>query len=166
MKKRIMIPMLLGILVSFMAQATDLKMQLTEVVGGKESWKPKIFSTLKVNMTCDEVKVVYPALADCDPAKDYSFASVAVAEHPLISEYEFVFKMGKLSGSRIIFKSNIDKDEFKAASLELFEAKWGTVKPEKREQDILTSIGPKYIKAQRTYMGGQWRLDIDLPQTE
>lgn len=166
MKKYVIIPVLMGIFISWAALATDIKTQLGEVVGGKESWKPKIFAGLKVNMPCEEVKKLYPTLASCDVAKDFDFQKVAVTDNPLISEYEFVFEKGKLTETRIIFKSNLDKEEFKKASLELFEAKWGVVKPEKREQDILTSIGPKFVKAQRVYMGGQWQLNVDLPETE
>lgn len=166
MKIRVLLPLLAGLCVVLVAQASDLKTQLGDVLGAKESWKPKVFTGLKAGMPCEEVKKIYVDLAVCDATKDYDFQKVAVADQPLISHYEFVFNMGKLKEARILFKSNIDKDEFKKASLELFEAKWGVVKPEKREMDILTAIGPSYVKAQRVYMGSQWQLNVDMPTTE
>lgn len=144
----------------------ELKTKLTEVLGGKESWAPSIANKLKRDMSCDQVKAVLPTLPGCNANEEFDFQDVPVTENEIVSSLELTFESGKLADVKVKFKTNLDKDQFKAASLELFEAKWGSVKPEKRENDILTAIGPSFIKAQRTFIGGQWAIAVGLPKTE
>lgn len=156
-------------LASLSVKAADdatLKNQLTAVLGDKSSWKPKLFSQLKAGMSCEEVKKVFSSLSACDAAKDYDFPSASISDNPIVNKVRFTFNKGKLKGGKILFKSNIDKDMFKKVSLQLFEAKWGVVKPEKRDKDLLTKIGPGFVKAQRTFIGGIWGIDAGLPKTE
>lgn len=151
---------------SFAMDASELKTKLSEVLGGKESWTPKIASSLKRDMTCDQVKVALPALPGCDATKDFDFQDVAVEGNDVVSSLDLTFDKGKLVDVKVKFKTNIDKDLFKQVSLELFEAKWGAVNPEKKDKDLLTKIGPSFIKAQRTFIGGQWAIVVGLPKTE
>lgn len=149
---------------AFAADEATIKTELTNVLGTKANWAPTVFSKLKLGMTCDEVKAVYPNLTDCDPTEEFSFASVVVENNPIVSEYGLTFETGKLAGGKLVFKGSLDKDVFKKVSLELFESKWGTVKADEKNADILTIIGPNYIKAQRNYMVTQWEIEFDFPK--
>lgn len=156
-------------LFSFEAKAIDepvLKKELETALGNKSSWKIAFFSKLSAGMSCDDVKKVFPTLTGCDPAKDYSFPKAKVSDNSIIFEVKFTFKSGQLKGGELKFKSSIDSDLFKKVSAEVFQAKWGNVKPEKKDKNILTRIGPKFAIAQRSLLLKVWGIKADFPTTE
>jgi hypothetical protein len=142
----------------------QLKAQLLEVLGDSSTWKSAAMAPLQPDMTCDQVHAAFPALEPCETKPGFVFAEAPVSGHPILARYKFSFQDGKLYDATLIFRRNLDREQFKSASLELFESKWGALKPEKRSQDILTSIGPNFSKAQRVYMVSEWQISHDFPK--
>jgi hypothetical protein len=142
----------------------ELKAQLLDVLGDNTSWKSKALASLKENMTCDEVRALFRDLEECKTTSEFDFPEASSNGHPIIARYKFSFRNGKLYDATIIFKRSLDREQFKAVSLELFDRKWGGIKPDEREKDILTSIGPNFAKAQRSYMMNEWQITHDFPK--
>lgn len=145
------------------ADEASLRSDLTKVLGDRSSWTPTLLSQLKAGMTCDQARSVFATLGTCDSSKDYDFPQITLENDPVVSSIQLVFAKGALTGADIVFKSDLD-GSFKTVSAELFQAKWGEVPVEKKDQDILTKIGPGFVKAQRANIGGQWRISFDFPK--
>lgn len=134
---------------------------LAEVIGESDAWQAEFLSNLKKNMSCADVKKIYPDL-ECAPDEEYDFPEVTVKGNKIVSGIKFTFKSGKLSSATIQFKSKLKKDLFKKLSLAAFEAKWGEVKAEDKNEDILTAANSKYNLAQRNYMVDHWEISNDI----
>jgi hypothetical protein len=52
---------------------------------------------------------------------------------------------------------------FKQVSLEVFENKFGKVKPEKRDKDIINKFNSDGQGAQRAWLVDHWLLEVDIP---
>lgn len=145
-----------------------LKTKLSEVLGDKSSWNPAVVKDLKRGLSCEEVKKIYTTIDTCDPtaSKEQNglFSKVVkVAGHPLIEKYRFAFDQGKLTTVGITFYDSLDKELFKKVSLELGEAKWGPLAPEKKGDDLLTWIsGVAFV--QRHFLLNRWMFLIELPK--
>ncbi len=144
----------------------ELRGQLKEVLGDDSSWKATVFSSLRLGMTCDETRKLFPELGVCDSTKSFDFLEVSVKNHPVVSRYKFSFKEGTLYDATLIFRRSLNYEEFKSASLDLFEKKWGAIPPEKRDQEILTAVGPGFVLAQRSEMMNEWHIKHGFPKNE
>lgn len=139
-----------------------MKAKLSEIIGDKTLWNIPAMKDFKRNANCEDVKKVLTTLT-CDPTK-YDFPKVAVDNNPLISGYKFSFDKGKLYAVTVLFHRHLDKDLFKKVSLELGEAKWGALKPEKRDGDILTWVNSSFDIVQRTYFIDHWEIKVVAPK--
>jgi hypothetical protein len=142
-----------------------IKSGLQKLVGDKGPWKAAVFAALKKGMSCDDLKKVYADLEGCDPAQEWSFAHANAKDDALVAGYQFSLNSGKLSDATVMFKGSLDKEVFKKASLEVFQAKWGELK-EGQAEDILTWVNSEFNTTQRNYMVDHWELKNDLPENE
>ena len=139
-----------------------MKAKLSETLGDKTIWMVPAFKDYKRNAACEDVKKVFATIV-CDPTK-FDSSKVAVENNSLISGYKFYFDKGKLHSITLIFHGDLDKELFKKVSLELGEAKWGALKPEKREKDILTWVNSSFDTVQRSYMVNHWEINVVAPK--
>lgn len=135
----------------------EINEALAEVIGESDEWQAEIFSNLKKDMSSAEVKKIYPSL-ESNPEKDYDFPEVKIKGNKIVSGIKFTFRNDKLSSATMLFKSKLDKDLFKKASLAAFETKWGKLDDDKREKDILTKVNSNYKSVQRMYMVDHWEI--------
>lgn len=149
-----------GIAAPLAAQdAAALKAELAKVTGtNKDDWRPAAFAKLQKGMTCAQVKAQIPSIGACGATVE------AKAEgSPVLDGYEFRFRDDKLYSATLLFKRSLDKAAFKQASIEVFEAKWGKQKADKRDADLLTWVGPGSGMTQRMFLVDQWQVAVDLP---
>lgn len=141
-----------------------MKEILGKVLGTSKYWNAASLAKFRFGMTCNEARAIYSSMKDCDPAKSWSFGKVTITKHPLVHALKFSFKQGRLYNATIVFHRQLPKEQFKQASLAMFEAKWGKVKPEKRDQDILTIYKSGFGIAQRSYSVDHWEIKHDFPK--
>ena len=159
---------LLFLSLSLTAQAADMdgatmKQHLNEVLGDSSSWAVAVLGHLKKGMSFEEVKAVFPQASEIDAAKKVSKSTVEGLDNPILKNYELKFREGKLYGALVHFKRNLDKEVFKQVSLEVFENKFGKVKPEKRDKDIINKFNSDGQGAQRAWLVDHWLLEVDIP---
>lgn len=142
----------------------DVGAALAKLLGDSSRWVVPAMSKFKRGMYCGQVLQVYKTMKGCDPTKNYSWGTVTIKDHPLIHALKFTFNKGQLKSATLIFHRQLDKESFKQISLEMFEKKWGRVKPEKRNNDILTVYKTNYGVAQRTYSRDHWEIKHDFPK--
>jgi len=145
------------------ANKSILRNQLMDVLGDQSSWVPKYLSNLKAGMSCDDVRKLYTTLTECDAKKEFNYPTAKIENQPIIDEIKFVFDNDKLKDAEIVFKYKID-DTFKEVSLEVFEAKWGAIKLEDRDEDFLTKVSPSFDKAIRNLRRDQWSISFNFPE--
>jgi len=61
-----------------------LEQQLTKIVGDSSSLLPTYLSSFKPNMTCADIKTLYPSLPDCDSEKKSNRFDIPIKDHPLV----------------------------------------------------------------------------------
>jgi hypothetical protein len=142
----------------------DIRASLARLLGAPERWLIPSLTQFTRGMTCEDVKRVYKTLKGCDPEKKYSRGEVTIQKHDLIHALKFAFREGALVSATMIFHRQLDREMFKKVSLPLFEEKWGKVKPEKRNNDIITVYVPGAGIAQRSFMNDHWEIKQDFPR--
>lgn len=139
--------------------AAALKAEIAKVAGtNQDDWRPAVFAKLQKGMTCAQVKAQVPSIGACGAT-----VQAKVEGSPVLEGYEFRFREDKLYSATLLFKRSLDKAAFKKASIEAFEAKWGKQRPEKRDADLLTWVGPGSGMTQRMFLVDQWQVTVDLP---
>lgn len=142
----------------------DLQKNLIKLLGSNNTWTTPSSGKFKRGDSCDAVKQVYSAMVGCDPAKSWSFGSVTIKNHPLVHTLKFSFKQGGLYSITYVFHRQLPREEFKKVSLAVFEYKWGKIKPEKRDNDILTVYKSNFGTAQRSFYTDHWEIKHDFPK--
>ena len=112
--------------------AEQIRVGLAKLLGTNKSWKAAVMNRFNRGNTCAQVLQVYKVMKGCDPGKNWSFGNVLIKNHDLVRALKFGFNQGKLQNATLIFHRQLPKEVFKNISLELFEQKWGKLKPEKR----------------------------------
>lgn len=134
---------------------------LAEIIGSSDSWQIAFFKGLKQGMPSAEVKKIYPDLV-VDDSEEYDFPEVEIKDNKIVASIKFTFTKGKLDSGTLLFKEKLNKEAFKKASLAAFEAKWGKLKEDERNEDILTAANSKFQLSQRMYMVDHWELRNDI----
>lgn len=142
----------------------EVKTSLAKLLGTNKSWVVPAMSKFKRGMYCAQVLQVYKTMKGCDPTKSYSWGTVTIKDHPLVHALKFTFNKGQLTSAMLIFHRQVNRELFKKVSLELFEAKWGKLKPEKRDKDTITIYKMKFGVAQRSFMVDHWEIKHDFPK--
>ena len=63
----------------------------------------------------------------------------------------------------LVFRRDVDRAAFKAASLKLIEKKWAVRAPAAdRDEDLLTLM-PGGNGVQRSFLVDHWELEVELP---
>jgi hypothetical protein len=122
------------------APAGSVEKELARLLGDSNSSTPTILAGLKTGMSPAEARKVFPGLP----------ASVK-GQAP----YE--------PGVVLVFRRDVDRAAFKAASLKLIEAKWAVRAPAaERDEDLLTLM-PGGRGVQRSFLVDHWELEVELP---
>lgn len=144
--------------------AKAIKEHLTKVVGDKSSWAVTSLADLKKNMSYADVRAIFPQLPEMDIASKKIYkAKVNVEKDAIVDYYELKFREGKLYGAIINFRKDLDKKTFKQVSLEVFESKFGKVKADKRDKDIINKFSSEGLGAQRSWLVDHWLFEVDIP---
>ncbi|MCK4835222.1 MAG: hypothetical protein KAT17_01225 [Candidatus Aminicenantes bacterium] len=147
------------------SMTTDqIRVSLAKLLGPGKYWKAAVMTKLNRGNTCAQVKQVYKVMKGCDPQKKWSFGHVLIKGHDLIHALKFGFSKGELQNVTLIFHRQLPKEGFKKVSLNLFEKKWGRIKLEKRNQDLLTIYKRNFGVAQRYFVVDHWEIKHDFPK--
>lgn len=142
-----------------------LEQQLTDIVGDSSNLLPTYLSSFKPNMTCADIKALYPNLPDCDPEKSTNRFKMPIKDQPILEKMELSTYKGKLDVVTLYFKKEIH-ESFKDASLKVIETKWGKVTPEdKRNDNTLSRVmrtKPGFFNITRRNMMDQWYLEFSF----
>lgn len=142
----------------------ELKLALANLIGTNKTWVVPSMAKFKRGMYCGQVLQVYKTMKGCDPAKSWSWGTITIKDHPLVHALKLSFNKGQLTSATLIFHRQINCELFKKVSLELFEGKWGKLKPEKRDKDTITIYKSKFGIAQRSFMVDHWEIKHDFPK--
>jgi len=141
-----------------------MQKELQGVLGDNSTWAITPLAGLKKDMAYQDARAVFPELPEADAAAKKIFVGkVKVEGSALVESYELKFRSGKLYGAIVNFKRSLDKELFKKVSLEVFEAKFGKVKAEKREKDTINKFNSDSQGAQRAWLVDHWLLELDIP---
>ncbi|MCP4148677.1 MAG: hypothetical protein GY757_13100, partial [bacterium] len=138
---------------------------LTKLLGAPGNWKAAALNEFSRDMTCEQVSKAYKSMTGHNPLKKWSFGTVTIKNHPLIHALKFSFQNGHLRNATLVFHRQLPKETFKVISLRAFEAKWGSVRAEKRDNDIITIYKTHSGSAQRTHRRDHWEIKFDFPKS-
>ena len=160
MKKTYAMIFLVVILFSFLnCSGGGVESELKKIIGESEGWSVDVFNNIKLNMSYDDVKAIYPQLED---DQDYPYAYLE--DHPVVDYYAFYFDEGKLINVEVDLRDDLDVDEAEAACLSLLKAKWG--EPNEDEDRTYVWYDDDYNMKSLYLYGdedaGAWVIDIDL----
>jgi hypothetical protein len=145
------------------AAAADVDAELARLLGDSSSSKPTIVAGLKKGMTPAEARKVIPGLpASVKGEAPYEPGRVEMKD-PVLEALELKFHSGRLNTVVLVFRRDVDRAAFKAASLKQIEKKWAVRAPAaERDQDLLTLM-PGGNGVQRSYLVDHWELEVELP---
>lgn len=145
------------------AVAEDVEGRLAGLLGDSSSPKPTVVAGLKTGMTPAEARKVFPGLpASVKGQAAYEPGRVEMKD-PLLEALELKFHGGRLNTVVLVFRRDVDREAFKAASLKLIENKWSVPVPAaERKQDMITLM-PGGRGVQRSFLVDHWELEVELP---
>jgi hypothetical protein len=143
--------------------AGDVETGLARLLGDSSSSVPTILAGLKTGMSPAEARKVFPGLpASVKGEAPYEPGRVEMKD-PLLEALELKFHQGRLNTVVLVFRRDVDRAAFKAASLKRIEAKWAVRAPDAdRDQDLLTLM-PGGRGVQRSFLVDHWELEVELP---
>ena len=143
--------------------AADVEARLAQLLGDSSSPVPTAVSGLKTGMSPAEARKVFPGLpASVKGTASYEPGRVEMKD-PLLEALELKFHSGRLNTVVFVFRRDVDRAAFKAASLKLLEKKWAVRAPAaERDQDLLTLM-PGGRGVQRSFLVDHWELEVELP---
>jgi hypothetical protein len=140
----------------------DVEAGLARLLGDSSSSVPTVLNGLKTGLSPAEVRKVFPALPASIKGSGYEPGRVEMKD-PMLEALEIKFHGGKLNTVVLVFRRDVDRAAFKAASLKLIEKKWAVKAPAaERDQDLLTLM-PGGRGVQRSYLVDHWELEVELP---
>jgi hypothetical protein len=141
------------------ATAAEVEPGLARLLGDSSSSTPTVLAGLKTGMSPAEARKVFPGLPASLKGSGYEPGRVAMKD-PLLEALELKFHEGKLNTVVLVFRRDVPRAPFKAASLKLIEAKWAVKAPAaERDQDLLTLM-PGGRGVQRSYLVVHWELEV------
>ena len=145
------------------AAADDVEARLAAMLGDSSSSTPTILAGLKTGMTPAEARKVFPGLpASVTGKAPYEPGRVEMKD-PMLEALELKFHQGRLNTVVLVFRRDVDRAAFKAASLKLIEKKWAVRAPApERDEDLLTLM-PGGRGVQRSFLVDHWELEVELP---
>jgi hypothetical protein len=153
---------MLALAVSATAGAQDLEGQLSRLLGDKSSFNPAVVGALKGGMSPAEARKVFPGLpASVKGTGGYEPGRVEMKD-PQLEALELKFHGGKLNTVVLVFRRDVDRAAFKAASLRLMEAKWSVKVPAAERDEDLVTLMPGGRGVQRSYLVDHWELEVEL----
>ncbi len=156
MKKGIILLISITLFFSFIScGGSGTESELKKIIGETKSWNIEVFNNIKLNMSYDEVKALYPQLED---DQDYPWAYLE--DHPVVRYYAFYFDEGKLDSIEVGFRDDLDVEETKDTCLTLLKAIWG--EPDIAEDDYYSWYGDDFDINAIWFFGNQWEIVIDL----
>ena len=143
--------------------APEVEKGLARLLGDSSSSTPTILAGLKTGLSPVEARKVFPGLpASVKGQAPYEPGRVEMKD-PLLEALELKFHQGHLNTVVLVFRRDVDRAAFKAASLRLIEAKWAVKAPaEERDKDLLTLM-PGGRGVQRSWLVDHWELEVELP---
>ena len=151
------------VLLAAVTGAAEVEAGLNRLLGDSSSPVPTVLAGLKTGMTPAEVRKVFPGLpASVKGQAPYEPGRVEMKD-PMLEALELKFHSGRLNTAVLVFRRDVDRAAFKAASLKLIEKKWAVKAPAaERDQDLLTLM-PGGRGVQRSYVVDHWELEVELP---
>jgi hypothetical protein len=146
-----------------LAGAADVEGRLAQLLGDSSSGKPTVVAGLATGMSPAQARKVFPGLpASVKGGSGYEAGRVEMKD-ALLEALELKFHGGKLNTVVLVFRRDVDRAAFKAASLKLIEKKWAVRAPAaEREEDLLTLM-PGGKGVQRSWLVDHWELEVELP---
>jgi hypothetical protein len=149
--------------VSAAAGADDLEGRLSKLLGDSSSFNPPVVAGLKSGMSPAEVRKVMPGLpASVKGDKPYEPGRIEMKD-TLLEALEVKFHQGRLNTVVLVFRRDVDRAGFKAASLKLMEAKWAVKVPAAERNEDLVTMMPGGRGVQRSFLVDHWELEVELP---
>jgi hypothetical protein len=141
----------------------DVEPGLARLLGDSGSPVPTVVAGLKKGMSPAEARKVFPGLpASVKGTAAYEPGRVEMKD-PLLEALELKFHQGKLNTVVLVFRRDVPRAPFKAASLKLIEAKWSVrADAAERDKDLVTLM-PGGNGVQRSWLVDHWELEVELP---
>ncbi len=145
------------------AAADDVEGRLAALLGDSSSPKPTVVAGLKAGMTPAEARKVFPGLpASVKGTAAYEPGRVEMKD-PLLEALELKFHGGRLNTVVLVFRRDVDRAAFKAASLKLIEKKWSVPVPAAERTEDMITLMPGGRGVQRSFLVDHWELEVELP---
>lgn len=145
------------------AAAGDVEAGLARLLGDSSSSVPTVLSGLKGGMSPAEARKVLPGLpASVKGVKPYEPGRVEMKD-PLLEALELKFHNGRLNTVVLVFRRDVDRAAFKAASLKLIEKKWAVPVPAAERNEDMVTLMPGGLGVQRSWLVDHWELEVELP---
>lgn len=145
------------------AAAEDVEGRLAGLLGDSSSPKPTVVAGLKTGMTPAEARKVFPGLpASVKGQAAYEPGRVEMKD-PLLEALELKFHGGRLNTVVLVFRRDVDREAFKAASLKLIEKKWSVPVPAAERKEDMITLMPGGRGVQRSFLVDHWELEVELP---
>jgi hypothetical protein len=143
--------------------AADVETGLARLLGDSSSSTPTILAGLKTGMTPAEARKVFPGLpASVKGEAPYEPGRVEMKD-PMLEALELKFHQGRLNTVVLVFRRDVDRAAFKAASLKLIEKKWAVQAPAAERNEDLLTLMPGGRGVQRSFLVAHWELEVELP---
>ncbi len=132
----------------------NAKEQFTAILGTqKDGWLPKVLAGkgLKKGLTPDAVGKIIPG---AERVSEFGFSKVAVQNIPGLTQYEFYYakdssgKPTQLQAVKLQFDPALNSAY--PDLVKVLSSKYGAVKPEDVEKQMIVWVGPEFVTAQLT----------------
>jgi len=151
-----------GIVMAGYMKEKEIKKELLKLLGSPKNWNTPPYKLFKRNDSYLKVKKIYPSFQTQGVLLLKGSGIVTIKNHSLIHALRFNFKKGALQSITYIFHRQLPMQLFKKVSLEVFEYKWGKVKLETRNNDIISVNKTNIGIAERRYKKDHWEITHDL----
>ena len=142
----------------------QIRAELAKLLGPKGTYLPPLISQLSAEMSCEQVKGIFPHLDECKPGSSYNYTKATIKDHPLVAGLNLSYKNDRLNYVTLIFHYQIPRDLFKQVAFALLQEYWGKeakVFPEKE----YVSVYPKIKKSGSItlrFNGNRWELKVAI----
>lgn len=149
--------------VAAVTSPADVEAGLNRLLGDSSSSVPTVLNGLKTGMSPAEARKVFPGLpASVKGTGGYEPGRVEMKD-PMLEALEIKFHSGKLNTVVLVFRRDVDRAAFKAASLKLIEKKWAVRAPDADRNEDLLTLMPGGRGVQRSFLVDHWELEVELP---
>ena len=143
--------------------AGNVEKELARLLGDSSSSTPTILAGLKTGMSPAEARKVFPGLpASVKGQAPYEPGRVEMKD-AVLEALELKFHQGRLNTVVLVFRRDVDRAAFKAASLKLIEKKWAVPVPAAERDEDMVTLMPGGLGVQRSWLVDHWELEVELP---